>query len=86
MDLQEFNSALQNSSAVPLIGNDGNCMQDQTFQVTANGTKGGTDLQGEGKVVSAPGHSDGHDPTFGSMVLPMCPSAHGILTPYLNIF
>ncbi|EXB63797.1 AMP deaminase [Morus notabilis] len=57
-------------------GNDGNCVQDQIFKVTANESKAGTDLQGEGNVVSAAGHLDVHDPTLGSMILPVCSSAH----------
>ena len=80
MDLQEVNSNIQNSSAVPLIGSDGNCMQEQLFKVTANEAQAGLDLQGEGNAASALGKLGGHGSTFSSMILPLCPSAHGILT------
>ncbi|POO00043.1 AMP deaminase [Trema orientale] len=75
MNGNEVNSNLQTSSAVPLIGNDGNCMQDQIFKVTASETKSRVDPQGEGKVVSTPVQLVGHDSTFSGMVLPY-PSAH----------
>lgn len=85
MGLQEVNSNIQNSSAVPLIGNDENCMQDQLFQVTASETRADVYPQGEGKLDSTPVHLVGHDPSLSTLVLP-CPSAHGILTSYLKSF
>lgn len=57
-------------------------MQDQLFKVTANEAQAGRDVQREGNVASASGKLDGHDSTFASMILPLCPSAHGILTSF----
>lgn len=60
-------------------------MQDQILKLTASETKAVVDPQGEEKVASTPVHLVGHDPAISSLVLP-CPSAHGILTPYLKRF
>ncbi|XP_030480378.2 AMP deaminase [Cannabis sativa] len=71
----EVNSILQNSSAVPVIGNDGNCMQDQTFKATPSETRAGVATQGEKNIGSTSVDLVGQDATVSSIILPF-PSTH----------
>ncbi|KAL5553976.1 hypothetical protein UlMin_041377 [Ulmus minor] len=76
MNILEVNSNLQNSSTVPLIGNDGTCMQAQIFKVAENETKACMDLQDERKFISTAEHLVGSDSNLSRIVLPQYQLVH----------
>lgn len=82
MNLQDVNSELQNSSSAPFRSNEGNCMQDQTCNVTVNEAKADVYLQGKGKIDATSLHFVGTGPDFSGMILPLNSSVQGIFSSW----
>jgi hypothetical protein len=79
MDLQDVNSDNhQNLCTVPIMGDDGNFMQDKMCSPTASEAKAGVDLLSNGRIDNASGLIVGNDPNFGNTNIPLRTTVHGI--------
>ncbi|KAJ0094328.1 hypothetical protein Patl1_16309 [Pistacia atlantica] len=74
--MNDVDSKIQNSSAVPFRTDLVNFVQDQNCRASINVVKPGIDVHGKGKVDTASAQITGHDTTLPNIILPLRTTLH----------
>ncbi|XP_031247408.1 AMP deaminase-like, partial [Pistacia vera] len=74
--MNDVDSKIQNSSAVPFRTDLVNFVQDQNCRASINVVKPGIDVHGRGKVDTASAQITGHDTTLPNVILPLRTTLH----------